>query len=198
MAAIAAAGVGMMMICCSSSMASLAMGGEDDTKKDAGAGAGAGAGAKTPAAAYTESCDDLDGGVNVRFNSDVDLDSCKQKCTDDLDCLGFVHGEATGFCQLHDNKEPIGVDVCDRGFKMYRDTTGKTATYSQSCDDIGGNVIERIESGEDLNSCKTKCNADTSCKGIVHTEATGFCQLHDNNDPLGVDVCSKGFKIFRK
>jgi hypothetical protein len=46
MAAIAAAGVGMMMICCSSSMASLAMGGEDDTKKDAGAGAGAGA-AKT-------------------------------------------------------------------------------------------------------------------------------------------------------
>ena len=190
------AAAGLMMVCCSSSSVMMMGGGDDDDKKKKAAGAGAGAGAG--AEAYSESCDDLDGGVNERFNSDVDLDSCKQKCTDDLDCLGFVHAEATGFCQLHDNKEPIGVDVCDKGFKMYRDTTGKTATYSQSCDDIGGNVIERIESDIDLNSCKTKCNADTSCKGIVHTEATGFCQLHDNNDPLGVDVCSKGFKIFRK
>lgn len=51
MAAIAVAGVGMMVVCCSSSMAALAMGGDgDDAAAGAGAGAagGAGAGATTP------------------------------------------------------------------------------------------------------------------------------------------------------
>ena len=46
MAAIAVAGVGMMVVCCSSSMAALAMGGDgDDTAAGAGAGAAGGAGA---------------------------------------------------------------------------------------------------------------------------------------------------------
>ncbi len=189
------AGVGLMMVCCSSSsLASLMMGGDgDDSAADTGAGAGAGAEAD-----YTESCDDLGGGVLVRHEADVDLDSCKTYCSNDSDCLGFVHTAATGFCQLHDNKDPLGVDVCDKGYKMYRDTTGKTPVYTLSCDDLGGGVIERFDSDVDLSDCKTKCNADTSCKGIVHTAATGFCQLHDNNDPLGVDVCDKGYKMYRK
>ena len=96
------AGVGLMMVCCSSSsLASLMMGGDgDDSAADTGAGAGAGAEAD-----YTESCDDLGGGVLVRHEADVDLDSCKTYCSNDSDCLGFVHTAATGFCQLHDNKK---------------------------------------------------------------------------------------------
>jgi hypothetical protein len=48
MAAVAAiAGVGMM-VCCSSSVAALMMGGDGDDSSDSAAGAGAGAGAKTP------------------------------------------------------------------------------------------------------------------------------------------------------
>ena len=69
---------------------------------------------------YTESCDDLGGGILERNEGDVDLDSCKEKCLVDLDCLGFIHGEEVGFCQLHDNKDPYGVDICDKGLKVYR------------------------------------------------------------------------------
>jgi hypothetical protein len=69
---------------------------------------------------YTESCDDLSGGILERNEADVDLDSCKKKCLDNLDCLGFIHGEKAGFCQLHDNKKPYGVDICDKGLKVYR------------------------------------------------------------------------------
>jgi len=47
MAAIAIAGVGMMAVCCSSSMAALVMGGDGDDDSS-GTGAGAGAGADTP------------------------------------------------------------------------------------------------------------------------------------------------------
>jgi len=42
------AGVGLMMVCCSSSVAALMMGGDGDDSSDSAAGAGAGAGAKTP------------------------------------------------------------------------------------------------------------------------------------------------------
>jgi len=148
-------------------------------------------------APYTESCDDLGGGILERTEADVDLDSCKQKCTDDLDCLGFIHGEEVGFCQLHDNNDPYGVDICDKGLKVYRDNTGKTPVYSESCDDLGGGILERHESGYNLTQCKTECNTDASCKGIIH-KTSGFCQLHDNNDPYGVDICDKGYKVFRK
>jgi hypothetical protein len=184
---------GVLSMCCiCSSIVSGAMSG--GSEEDLGAGAG---GADPSAPAYTESCDDLGGGVVQRHEGDVDLDSCKQKCTDDLDCLSFLHGEAAGFCQLHDNKETTDVDVCDKGLKGYRDTTGKTPVYTSSCDDLGGGVIVRHESGKDLSDCKTECSADASCKGFIH-KTSGFCQLHDNNDPYGADVCGAGLKVYRK
>ena len=182
------AGVGLMMVCCSSLSSFMMMGGEETPA------AGEGEGEE----AYSESCDDLGGGVVQRHGGDVDLDSCKQKCTDDLDCLSFLHGEAAGFCQLHDNKETTDVDVCDKGLKGYRDTTGKTPVYTSSCDDLGGGVIVSHESGKDLSDCKTECSADASCKGFIHKADANFCQLHDNNDPYGVDICDKGYKVYRK
>ena len=186
------AGVGLMMVCCSSLSSFMMMGGEETPA--AGEGEGTGAGAE----AYSESCDDLGGGVVQRHEGDVDLDSCKQKCTDDLDCLSFLHGEAAGFCQLHDNNAPYGVDICSKGLKVYRDTTGKTPVYTSSCDDLGGGVIVRHESGKDLSDCKTECSADASCKGFIHKADANFCQLHDNNDPYGVDICDKGYRVYRK
>jgi hypothetical protein len=146
---------------------------------------------------YTESCDDLGGGVIVRHESGKDLGVCKTECSDDLDCLGIIHKVDVGFCQLHDNKDPYGVDICGQGYTVHRDATGKTSTYSQSCDDLGGNVIVRHESGKDLSDCKTECSADASCKGFIH-KTSGFCQLHDNNDPYGVDICGQGYKVYRK
>ena len=52
MAAIAVAGVGLMMVCCSSSSAAMMMGGSEETPAT-GAGAGAGAGADTPDETFT-------------------------------------------------------------------------------------------------------------------------------------------------
>jgi hypothetical protein len=116
------AGVGLLVVCCSSaSAAAMMMGGEE--KEDPVVKTPT---PKTPADAddstqdYTESCDDLGGGILERNEGDVDLDSCKEKCLVDLDCLGFIHGEEVGFCQLHDNKDPYGVDICDKGLKVYR------------------------------------------------------------------------------
>jgi len=185
------AGVGLMMICCSS-CSSLMMGG--GSEEDPGVGGGA----DPSAPAYTESCDDLGGGVVQRHEGDIDLDSCKQKCTDDLDCLSFLHGEAAGFCQLHDNTETTDVDVCDKGLKGYRNTTGNTPIYTGSCDDLGGGILAGGGSDMDLTACKTACSANASCEGLIHGSATGFCQLHDNNDPYGVDICAKGLKVYRK
>ena len=121
------AGVGLMMVCCSSLSSFMMMG--DDTKKkeddsdsdadDADAD-DSGADDSGADADYTESCDDLGGGIIVRHESGKDLGVCKTDCSDDLDCLGFIHGEEVGFCQLHDNKDPYGVDICDKGLKVYR------------------------------------------------------------------------------
>ena len=146
---------------------------------------------------YTESCDDLGGGVIVRHESGKDLDVCKTECKVDLDCLGIIHKANVGFCQLHDNKDPYGVDICDKGYTVHRDATGKTPLYTSSCDDLGGGVIVRHESGKGLSDCKTECSANASCKGFIH-KTPGFCQLHDNNDPYGVDICDQGYRVYRK
>ena len=186
------AGVGLMMVCCSS-CSFLMMGG--GSEEDPGSGGGGG-GSSSPA--YTESCDDLGGGVVQRHEGDVDLDSCKQKCTDDLDCLSFLHGEAAGFCQLHDNTETTGVDICDKGLKGYRDTTGKTPVYTSSCDDLSGGTLASHASGKNLGECKTECSANASCKGFIHKADVGFCQLHDNKDATDVNICGRGMKVYRK
>ena len=190
-----AAAVGLMMVCCSSSSAMMMMGGGEETPAAAPAPAPAPAPA---AAAYSESCDDASGGIVQRHEADVDLDSCKQKCTDDLDCLAFIHGEAAGFCQLHSSKAPYGVDICDKGLKVYRVTSDKTPVYTDSCDDLSGGILAGGGDDMDLIACKTACSAEASCKGLIHGSAAGFCQLHDNNDPYGVDVCAKGLKVYRK
>jgi hypothetical protein len=48
------------------------------------------------------------------------LASCKQTCSADSDCLGFIRQEDGDFCQFHDNKTITNVDVCNLGYNMYR------------------------------------------------------------------------------
>ena len=70
--------------------------------------------------------------------------------------------------------------------------------YKQSCDDLGGGVLVRHESGKDLGDCRNECAPNPSCKGFIHKADVGFCQLHDNNDPYGVDICGQGYTVHRK
>ena len=46
----------------------------------------------------------------------------------------------------------------------------------RSCDDLGGGVRVRHNSGVDLNLCKKKCRVDASCMGFVNSMI---------NDPYG-------------
>ena len=77
------------------------------------------------------------------------------------------------------------------------DSAPTGADYTSSCDDLGGRVLVRHNSGKNLGDCKRECSADASCKGFIH-KTPGFCQLHDNNDPYGVDICGQGYKVYRK
>ena len=70
--------------------------------------------------------------------------------------------------------------------------------YKESCDDLGGGVIVRHESGKDLGDCRNECAPDGNCLGFIHKADVGFCQLHDNNDPYGVDICGQGYTVHRK
>jgi hypothetical protein len=70
--------------------------------------------------------------------------------------------------------------------------------YKESCDDLGGGILVRHDSGKDLGDCRNACAEDAGCLGFIHKADVGFCQLHDNNDPYGVDVCDQGYTVHRK
>ena len=120
----------LMLCCCSSSLggfflipsAEAATGPTGPTDQTGGGGGGGGGGPT-----YTKSCDDLGGGIIERKyapdgagSSGLSLASCKQTCSADSDCLGFIRQEDGDFCQFHDNKTITNVDVCDQGFNVYR------------------------------------------------------------------------------
>ena len=110
----------LLMMCSSSSAGAMFMlGGEGTTGPTGPTGPAGPTGQK-----YTESCDDLGGGVIERKYAQNDipltLASCKQTCSADSNCLGFIRQEDGDFCQFHDNKTITNVDVCDKGFKIYR------------------------------------------------------------------------------
>ena len=119
----------LMLCCCSSSLggfflipsAEAATGPTGPTDPIGGGGGGGGG------PTYTKSCDDLGGGIIERKyapdgagSSGLSLASCKQTCSADSDCLGFIRQEDGDFCQFHDNKTITNVDVCDQGFNVYR------------------------------------------------------------------------------
>ena len=163
-------------------------------------------GVDTPApavAGYDYSKDDIDGQY-----ADTDAstrDNCGTHCknnnhgkNDVFTCEAFVFREEPKLCRLYDNAQITNVDISDTAYEVYRATGAETgADYTESCDDLGGGVRVRHNSGVDLNLCKKKCREDASCKGFIH-KPLGFCQLHDNNDPYGVDVCGAGYRVFRK
>ena len=160
--------------------------------------------APAPAVAgYDYSKDDIDGQY-----ADTDAstrDNCGTHCknnnhgkNDVFTCEAFVFREEPKLCRLYDNAQITNVDISDTAYEVYRATGAETgADYTESCDDLGGGVRVRHNSGVDLNLCKKKCREDASCKGFIH-KPLGFCQLHDNNDPYGVDVCGAGYRVFRK
>ena len=133
MAAIAA-GVGAML-CISSSVAAMMMGGDGDGDDSSGAGAGAGAGASTPTPEMLEMAGGKarggGDGVGNPFK-DLTLEECKTKCLGDDKCGSIAHNEATKDCYIKHVDVP-GKPLQDpsvfEGFKGYYKST---APYAQS------------------------------------------------------------------
>ena len=175
----------------------------DADADDPGVDTPAPAAAALEVAGYDYSKDDIDGQY-----ADTDAstrDNCGTHCknnnhgkNDVFTCEAFVFREEPKLCRLYDNAQITNVDISDTAYEVYRATGAETgADYTESCDDLGGGVRVRHNSGVDLNLCKKKCREDASCKGFIH-KPLGFCQLHDNNDPYGADVCGAGYRVFRK
>jgi len=148
MAAIAVAGVGMMVVCCSSSMAALAMGGDgddtaagagDDTAAGAGddAAAGAGAGATTP---KTPAAPTIPSGQYVKLvhtvaqdNSAAGNDDDKNKILNlaelEVFAVGGTTSLAAGKTVEAANFHPAGPlgNLVDGNFTNFGHTLGRTA-----------------------------------------------------------------------
>ena len=176
-----------------------------DTVPDPNATANAArAAAALKVAGYDYSKDDMDG-IFADTNAQT-RNACGTNCRQNqhsknnkFTCEGFVFRENPKLCRLYDNAQITNVDISDTAYDVYRATGAETgADYTESCDDLGGGVRVRHNSGVVLNSCKKKCRVDASCKGFIHKADTNFCQLHDNNDPYGADVCGAGYRVFRK
>ena len=158
------AGVGLMMVCCSSLSAFTMMGDGDDDKKKK----------KDP--------------VVPKTPEQIKADEAKA-------ALALVKADPDA---TPAEVAAAQLEVDDAQATADATAGSSAAAYTESCDDLGGGVIVRHESGKDLGECKTECSADASCKGFIHKADANFCQLHDNNDPYGVDICDKGYKVFRK
>ena len=161
------AGVGLLVVCCSSSAAAMMMGGEE--KEDPVV-------PKTPVKTPT-----------AAEKAKADADAAKA-------ALALVKADPDA---TPAEVAAAQLEVDDAQATADATAGSSAAAYTESCDDLGGGVIVRHESGKDLGECKTECSADASCKGFIH-KTSGFCQLHDNNDPYGVDICGQGYKVYRK
>lgn len=71
-----------------------------------------------------------------------------------------------------------------------------TPQYTESCDDLSGDVIERFDGPISLASCKQKCNADSGCLAFIR--GPELCQLHGNKNITNVSICDRGLKVYRK
>ena len=204
---------GLLCLCSISSSIAASMGGGEETPAPIpGAGPSADDSVvDTPApapdpvvAGYDYSKDDINGQYADTDASTRDIcgTHCKNNNHDKNDvftCEAFVFREEPKLCRLYDNAQITNVEISSERFdyEVYRATGAETgADYTESCDDLGGGYV-RHSSGVDLNSCKKKCRLDASCKGFIH-KPLGFCQLHDNNEPGGGDVCGQGYRVFRK
>ena len=139
--------------------------------------------------------------TNASNRDECGLDCKKNQHSknNEFTCEAFIYRENPKLCRLYDNAEISNEDISNTAYEVFRATGAETSKdYTESCDDLGGGIVVRHESGKDLNSCKKNCRENSNCKGFIHKYDTGFCQLHDNNDPYGVDICDKGYRVFRK
>ena len=166
MAAIAVAGVGLMVVCSSSVAAAMMMGGGDGDDDSSGAGAGAGAGAEADVEKEYIVVDESHlseyKGGTVETGAGTSVEDCRKLAYDgDYAAFGFRKAPHNSCWAIVDG----------------RATTGKVAP-------LAGHVVGCVTAGEDIN---TGCN--TTKTNVIRARHYKGVTEYENIDCTSIPTC---------
>ena len=160
MAALAVAGVGMMMVCSSSLAAVMLMGGEEETPDTTTTTTSAGPSAPTRAKYETYPDHDFTGG-DIACTTD-EADACETKCDANDKCVSYIHTEEDKLCCLKYGT-PNYTSMPDRKITGYiKNFDGYEV--KEVGDRPGGDIEWRP--GLTLPECKARCDELPNCIGF--------------------------------
>ena len=164
MAAIAVAGVGLMVVCSSSLAAVMMMGGQEETPTPTTT-TPAGPSAPTRAKYETYPDHDFTGG-DIACTTD-EATACETKCDSNDKCVSYIHTEEDKLCCLKYGT-PNYTSMPDRKITGYiKNIDGYEV--KQVGDRVGGDI--EFRAGLTLPECKARCDELPDCIGFNSNEA---------------------------
>ena len=190
MAAIAVAGVGMMIVCSSSLAAVMMMGGEEETPTPTPTGSSAGPSAPTRAKYETYPDHDFTGG-DIACTTDEEATACEAKCDADDRCVSYIHTANDKLC-------------CTKfGTQNYTNMPSRQITaYIKNVDgyevkEIGDRPagdIENMNPGT-LPTCKARCDELDNCIGFNFKNDNCFIKKAEGISPT---YSVNGYQFYTK
>ena len=203
MAAIAVAGVGLMVVCSSSVAAAMMMGGDGDDDSSGG-GAGSATTPKTPVEPDFIIHETGDRGAgDLIFTADQTLEQCQALCKANDDCVGISYNSTTKGCwqkgttgggsggagilkdyntpsdyQFHYKNVP-GYEVKDAGDRVAGDIEGMPVTETT------------------LDGCASVCGSKTNCVGFSYNSHGNVCYAK-KADGLVATYAQNGYQFYDK
>ena len=192
MAAIAVAGVGMMVMCSSSVAAAMMMGGSED---DAAATTTTTT-PKTPVVPtrpkYVEYPDhDFTGGDIACTTGEDESDACEAKCDANDKCVSYIHTAEDKICCLK-HGTPNYTSMPDRKITAYiKNIDGYEV---KEVGDRPAGDIEHMNPGT-LPTCKTKCDSLDNCIGFNFKDNSCFIKKAEG---ISATYSVNGYQFYHK
>ena len=192
MAAIAVAGVGMMVMCSSSLAAAMMMGGSED---DAAATTTTTT-PKTPVVPtrpkYVEYPDhDFTGGDIACTTGEDESDACEAKCDANDKCVSYIHTAEDKICCLK-HGTPNYTSMPDRKITAYiKNIDGYEV---KEVGDRPAGDIEHMNPGT-LPTCKTKCDSLDNCIGFNFKDNSCFIKKAEG---ISATYSVNGYQFYHK
>jgi hypothetical protein len=192
MAAIAVAGVGLMVVCSSSVAAAMMMGGSED---DAAATTTTTT-PKTPVVPtrpkYVEYPDhDFTGGDIACTTGEDESDACEAKCDANDKCVSYIHTAEDKICCLK-HGTPNYTSMPDRKITAYiKNIDGYEV---KEVGDRPAGDIEHMNPGT-LPTCKTKCDSLDNCIGFNFKDNSCFIKKAEG---ISATYSVNGYQFYHK
>ena len=193
MAAIAVAGVGLMVVCSSSVAAAMMMGGDGDDDSSGG-GAGSATTPKTPVVPtrpkYVEYPDHDFTGGDIACSTD-EADACETKCDANDKCVSYIHTAEDKICCLK-HGTPNYTSMPDRKITAYiKNIDGYEV---KEVGDRPAGDIEHMNPGT-LPTCKTKCDSLDNCIGFNFKDNSCFIKKAEG---ISATYSVNGYQFYHK